>query len=87
MLTTQTLLHCLQLFRDHAFEAAQRALEATEHYAQGGPCILAPVFRDFAHQAPQEGSFLETDTTGHGPCREFYRLAGQDLVQGEHTTC
>ena len=35
----------LQLFRDHAFEAAWRAMEATEHYSQGGPCILAPVFR------------------------------------------
>ena len=39
--------------------------------------------RDFAHQAPQEGSFLETDTTGHGPCRELYRLAGQEMIQGK----
>ena len=56
----------------------------TQKRMQGSSVLKAAMgCRDFAHQAPQEGSFLETDTTGHGPCRELYQLIGQELVQGE----
>ena len=72
----------LQVTRERAFQAAQQALEAGEQYAQPGPCTLAPVFRDFAQAAGQPAGELPADTTGHGPCRELFRLCGQHLLEG-----
>lgn len=72
----------LQVMRQGCLLAMQQALAATEQYMQPGACTLAPVFRDFEHSAGQPAGSQPSDATGHGPCRELFRLAGQEMLSG-----
>ena len=75
-------LALVQVMRDNACQDAQKALPASEQYMQPGPCTLAPVFRDFSVSADEPAGCVPSDATGHGPCRELFRLCGQNILQG-----